>query len=117
MNKSNGKRPLERPQEIHSGTAGCEFCQHMLSVINRHVQAGHPQSPLWQLFVETSAATGVAMHFMAGPSKAPLAVSARRAFAAEARVQGYTLNAIGRHIHRHHTTVLNLLVGKGWQKR
>jgi chromosomal replication initiation ATPase DnaA len=44
----------------------------------------------------------------------PSLVKVRRQFAAEAHAKGFSLPEIGRVLHRHHTTVLNLLNGKGY---
>lgn len=49
-------------------------------------------------------------------NEAPL-VKARREFAKQARARGYSFPVIGRAMGRHHTTVINLLNGAGWDTR
>ena len=58
-------------------------------------------------------AHGITIEDLRGPSHAAVYVQARRCAARELRARKLSLPSIGRLLHRHHTTILNLLAPKG----
>jgi hypothetical protein len=65
--------------------------------------------PLHALLVSVASDTGVSAITMQGPMQNQRVIRARRIFARRAKERGHSLTAIGAMLHRHHTTVMNLL--------
>ena len=82
-----------------------------------HKNVHRVNGELHALLMDVAKAQNVLIEDLTGRSQDADLVAIRRKFAASARVLGYSLPVIGAALHRHHTTVLNLLVGKGWQGR
>lgn len=112
------KKRVTDQRNSQAPVESCEKCAAILARLQQHIADSHKDSTVIEpLLVAFAADRGVELCELMGRSQKPEMVAIRRAFAAKARTLGYSLPAIGRALGRHHTTVLNLLVGKGWQGR
>jgi Helix-turn-helix domain len=78
----------------------------------RHSGIGVRQNkPLLDLIDDRALISGVPVEEVIGRSHESRLVNIRRDVAKEARKRGYSLQAIGRALNRHHTTIIHLLRG------
>lgn len=112
-------------QTDHSDPAGGDIVENLVTACRKcNVQKGSrtradfengfqrlPPTPFYfaELMAQVCGEHGLSEGLIVGPCKRPDLVRARRMFAILARQRGASLPDIGRALHRHHTTVMNLL--------